>query len=696
MTEQPVTRYANYFQRYNDESLDPFKGDYGPVMTTFRASVASEAAARAHKLYEQVFTTSEVQPHAYMILTQDTPGKFNISVLHRPYRHVAPMGSATEKLDVALMGDMRGLLPPTLVYFPENGFKHLGNLLVPTSSTLDQAFADDGAAQSVGPYDDDEAGTELVATRPLIYLPPKYAPIALANPTMTPRKAWEAIAGLIRVGDHSASEVDAMKPLLDWLRVACTHADVDIGQHRLLSEAPSYPHPPVPSLDMAIETRLRRDLPGINPTTVGPDSSTTRAINHLTDEMLRVSHDGVLRDQQAKTKDPRSYYGSGVVILMRVTYAPTTDHLPEVYHDIACSPKRMERQAIEERLRAVADTLGLLDYVPAATAGLTKKISGCDFSHFDLQDLEAGIHPFCTTYRTPAARTKLRQALNVYDDLREGTGANLGDFQVLRDTEKTGFPYSMTDTTYCFKSFRILLHTLLGDLHPLVTAWDTFVSMWIGRAAPLSEYLNHCQYALVLRWLQIRFSAWFSDQHREPVRVAIPDFLGLIQKILHQEAWEPSLPSKYQTHGPHTNITPTVFRPAAAPAVAAPPAAPPRRNPRVAPGLFTPPAVRPQPAAAQPAAGGRGSRCNNNDFRSAFLPFRQLGLPLAQVRDRARDANRPVPNNNDGTEFCISFHVLGFCWENCGRLQDHREHMLNEHNKLLSWCTDCYREGGPM
>jgi hypothetical protein len=66
------------------------------------------------------------------------------------------------------------------------------------------------------------------------------------------------------------------------------------------------------------------------------------------------------------------------------------------------------------------------------------------------------------------------------------------------------------------------------------------------------------------------------------------------------------------------------------------------------------------------------------------------------VRDRAREANRGVPNNDDHVEFCLSYHVLGFCWENCGRTQDHRSHRPAEHARLVAWCTDCYREGGPL
>jgi hypothetical protein len=680
MTNSTVTRYSNYFERYNDAALDPFEGNYGDLMATFRTSIGREPNARANQLYEQVFVTSEVQPHIYLMLTQDVQQTPTIPVLHRPYCHVAPMGSPVTKLDVAFLGDMRGLLPPTVVYFPEDGFRHTGNILVPKPETLDQAFAEDSTLEAVGPYEPDEPGTDNVATRPIIYLPPKFAPIALANPTMTPRKAWESIAGLIRTGDDADVQVQAMQPLLDWIRAACTNC---IDDHRLVSEAPSYPHPPVPSLDRAIEARLKRDLPGIVPDT-GPQTSTTLAINHLTTEMLRVNQDGVLRDQSAKAKTPESYYGQGVVILCRVTYATTVQQLPQIYHDIAKSPKRMERQAVEERLRATADTLGLLDYVPAATAALTKKIAGCDFSHFDLQDLEAGIHPFGTTYRSPQSRTKLQQALSVYDDLREGAGASLLDFQVLRETEKVGVLYTMTEVTYCFKSFRVLLHTLLGPHHPLVQAWDQFVSMWIGGEARLSENLHMHQFVLVLRWLQIRFSTWFTDQHREPVHISVPDFTVLITKLLYEEAWEPTLPSRYQA------IVPGLFgHPAPAPAPAPrTPATPARR----APGAPSNPAPAPAPA----AAGGRGARVSNTTAHAAFTPFRQLNLPLGTVREKAKEANKPMPTNDMQTEFCLSYHVPGFCWENCGRKEDHRDHHPSERSALLNWCTECYREGGPM
>jgi hypothetical protein len=173
------------------------------------------------------------------------------------------MGSNIGTKDIAFLRDMRGLLPSTVVHVPEDGFVHTGDLLVPRTKTLDQAFAGDPTLQAVGPCKLDKAGTDAAATRPLICLPPKHAPIMLANPSMTPRKAWESVACLICTGDDAKLQVQAMQPLLDWIRRAACAQVLDDDDHALISKAPACPHPAVPLLDRAVETRLKLDLPGL-------------------------------------------------------------------------------------------------------------------------------------------------------------------------------------------------------------------------------------------------------------------------------------------------------------------------------------------------------------------------------------------------------------------------------------------------
>jgi hypothetical protein len=107
MTNPMVTNHMNYFQHYNDKSLDPLLGDYGPLMTAFKAPISREPTVRVTQFCKQVFATSEVQPHVYILLTQDACRAHTISLLHRrPYQHIAPIGSPVTKLDVVLMGDM--------------------------------------------------------------------------------------------------------------------------------------------------------------------------------------------------------------------------------------------------------------------------------------------------------------------------------------------------------------------------------------------------------------------------------------------------------------------------------------------------------------------------------------------------------------------------------------------------------------
>lgn len=280
----------------------------------------------------------------------------------------------------------------------------------------------------------------------MMFLPPQYASVALASPVMTPREAWEKIGGLIRTGKGSNERIIAYQPLLTWLAVACTEDTV--GESLLATDLPAYPHPTIPALDRAIDARLKLDLPGLHKQ-AEPQSGTMRAsINQLTGKITRVHNEKAAQDQATKLKTPNIYFGAGVVLLCWLTYVMIADQLPAVYHNIAQSPKRMERQAIEERFQAVADTLSLIEYVPITTASLAKKISSCDYRHINMADLEGGMHPFITAYRNPQAQTRLAQALSTYDNLREGTGVTILDLQVIRDAEKVGILFSLTEVSH--------------------------------------------------------------------------------------------------------------------------------------------------------------------------------------------------------------------------------------------------------
>lgn len=61
---------------------------------------------------------------------------------------------------------------------------------MPTNEVLNQILADDPTVELMSLYANDEASTEVVATRKMMYLPLKYAALGLAMPIMTPWQAW--------------------------------------------------------------------------------------------------------------------------------------------------------------------------------------------------------------------------------------------------------------------------------------------------------------------------------------------------------------------------------------------------------------------------------------------------------------------------------------------------------------------------
>jgi hypothetical protein len=117
------------------------------------------------------------------------------------------------------------------------------------------------------------------------------------------------------------------------------------------------------------------------------------------------------------------------------------------------------------------------------------------------------------------------------------------------------------------------------------------------------------------------------------------------------------------------------------PPTAAPPPAP------------TPVQARSPTGPTPPVTAGRtaGTRITNANYHSDFAEFRTLNLTLKKVRERASAKNLPIPQNGQATEMCLSYHVQGFCWDNCSRLQDHKTHTPDEHKRLKEWCKECYR-----
>jgi hypothetical protein len=639
---------------------------------------ASEGTRATKIIQDQVLSTLEVQPHNYLQLTHSNE-KYHVTVIHRPTVYSVPMGVQSEHdgTVTAFVGDVRSGMAPNVVFWPEEPFTPSTLVNVPTPEVIDAAYAGDAEIQLVGPYQDGEAAVDPITVRPLMYLPPKFVPLVMSAPYLTPRECWNRLAAQLRLTQESA---DAHKPLLQWLRAACTIGPT--GHPANLSEIPSYPFPPDKDLDTQVAKVLKADLPGLFPSPEGTMPGTREvvgAINNLTEEQRATREEATNRQAKAAEKSPATYFGTATLVLNRITHTSTVAELPQVYHLLASSSKKTERLVLQEALNDAARELNLPAYAPIATPELTKKVTMANFTQEDPDDLSLGVHPFITGYRTTAERTILHSHIGAYDTLLSGTGAGLSDIFKIKESEKVSLPLSILQTTYSLKSCKVLLYCLLAEGHPLVLEIDKFMRLWDSHLMDLeAECTDPLAPAKFLRWVQIRLCLWFKNQYNSSERQSVPNLCALFPMIQEMRQWKPPLPTRY-------------LAPAApAPSSRAPaPSAPSRSSaPAPAPAL---------PGPASSAPGQNRERITSPTYRSDdYSRFKDLGISMRTIRDTSRAAGKPVPHSDTGTEMCLSYHVLGFCWHNCTRAEDHRVHTVPETTRLKEWCGMCYREGGPL
>jgi hypothetical protein len=676
-----ASNYATYVQRYEDATLDPFGGAYRGVLDTFLARTTRESANAATKLFGRVLATTEVQPHAYLLLQAIQGEDPYITLVHRPFSITPLLGDPQPEQTYCFLGDVSEMIPPQVAFFPANAFEACANVRVPTEDVLDGAITEDNPI--CGPYAEGEVGTEVVAVRRMMYLPPRFVPLALANPRMSPFDAWEIIGGAVRNeadDPDTNSSIEDYRILLNWLRVACTYTTGNVLANAYTVPL-SFPVHLDAGLRNKIKSVLRVDLPGYGTYSPTNEVATVSAINALTSRIVEANDAAIQREQRAKEKTPSDYYGEGLVILLRVCHVATSAELPRLWHMIAQSTKRNERTVIEESFRSVADSLNLLPFVPHVSPAFAKKLVTLAFGHHDIDDLEEGIHPFLTTFRDQRGRAEARRITNLYDDVMLGAGAQLADLAALRAAEKVGVPLDLISVGYTYQGFRVVLHSMFGPTHALTQAYDRFLTAFLRDEHYIATVLPRMAFpGQLVRHTQIRISNWFTMQVQQPERVPVPDLSEMLTKIRNQETWAPRMPASYDYQTPGHG--PVRFAPSA-PTPSTPVASPP--TPVTGPSQVPSPAPGP----------GRGTRVNNPSYHADFLNFKTLGLPLKQVRDKAIAASKPIPKNNKNTEHCLSFHVNGFCWDNCSRKEDHRVHSAQEHKALVEWCKLCYRPDGP-
>lgn len=685
---QPPPPVTTYRQFYSDPSNDPYP-NYTDLLEAFVIDPANtqQSPQPAATLASITTSASAGDPNALLVLHADddqNPGATvgHIRCYHRVTKYSTRLGMPPTQWDdlaFAFSGDYINTEPPQTVKVPTNYLHLAAQVRVPSPAAIDQFFANNPDAQSLGPFTANDADTEIVRVRHSVLLPPVYVPLILED-TMTPRAAWERIRGEM-VNQNRSVECRAV---VDWLRVALTKRNNNENISELVSAKPT-----VPLLDTTLANHrhhlLMLDLPGRNlPVNHGADA---QLINNSLGQLTTVIRDGQLADAaraDAKSnKTVQDYFKSETQNLINVCQVRDEEQLPPVYLALAkASNKREERRILQSHIDQARVAINRHLQFTVTTEFYTM-VSMLAFRMLDIDNFTSGFQPFLFCQHNPKDEEAALQSAAIHDavysDHARPTMSEIAAMvKASSVSDASILPPSHMHGINMLLKMQIASYVLLGPNHASQTIIKRFIESWqiyaIHMQSRDSVLDNHRSFhlpAMVVRYFQVKFAVWLERQWDSDGIIPMPYFNDLFDKEAERDysGWEKPLPGKYLV--PKKSVAPLPV-----------PAGP---------------AVPPGNGGANPAAVGvdRTRVVNPNPVKACFSPYAnmpniRIGKILQHNNRAAWNALPPAPTDQS-SKMCPSYHIKGQCANNCGRKADHVAHTDEQDQLLVAWCTEYYR-----
>ncbi len=677
---------------YDDATQDPFNGSYGGALEEFRVPVQGNPVNTPAELATKVYEVADQGfPMAFLALTRsataavDDPGL--VTCYHRLTKFKTRMGLPATPFDsvaFAFLGDLvQHQAPPSVVWEGTNF--HVVNqlVLVPTVQMMDQFLAAVPAEPLLGPYQNADAGTEVIKTRRTVLLPQKYVSLFIDN-SLTPRDAWVRLTAAIQAnGDEVPCEV-----LVDWLRSSMVRASANQPWSYLAMAAPELPVIATPQDNVALTNYrwsfIHRDIPNLRSTPLTQGATQIAlGLGQLASEQRLARTEADQRRQVEANKLPSDLFGSNVIKLMRWCQVSTENQLPQVWKDLAKAPKGRQRQVLERAVNEAVESLGYQNLNLQITLAVSKRIIGLEWVMFTDDDLGSGLHPFTVGYISPEQAEDQRKQNRMTDLIQSGEAApTLTDAKEIMDNPEVHIPILVTQARFTHMRFLALLQALLTTNHPLVQSYKDFVDEFaalepeLDCARPRNPQDYFIAPALMVRWVQLRISYWIRRQATTNRAQSVPSFIELFDDIALERDWAPSFPEKYLKDPglPAATIGQTSVGIDASSVVSG--------MTSVTGGASMAGGTNPQ---------GSGSVRTNSvltnpiDVKPRFKHFKQMNLRARDVKSRATE--EPPMNTNKNCKMCPSFHFKGICNTNCGGAGDHGPHTDAQDDLLEAWGT---------
>ncbi len=667
---------ASYRTKFSDASYDPFNGEYEAIMDTYRVPLqANNAPTPADLAFSacNARSTGTIIPTAFMILQTD----HKIHLYHSLSKFLPRLGLQGTNWDNEMFvtkGELYQNQATTTYWLGEYFHQIPGQHRVASPATIDTALGGDPLLESVGPYNDQDAGTQVVRCRRSIYCPPKYVPMMM-DP-ISPREAWRTLRAQIVTDGHEVK----CRALIEWLQVAMLATDAN-NRHSPLEVQ----HPAAPVADaILLEHRhqiLLQDFPHLaqNQHAVQQNQIATQ-VGHLATVIQQENVAAAQRRQDEKVKSISSLVGdAGVIRLLRWCQKNEATLLPPIWSTLANTTKGQQILAFQFAVDQLKQELNLHDLQFIITPVLFNKLKQLHFIMTSIHALESGIQPFVTGETTEEGAALSVEMWTALTD--DKASPAIADLQAMLKSTKQ-LPKLLIHSRESIRRTTLLLAIALGGDHPVVLNLESFLATFISKESFLITYVpksqaQHLLPILINKWIAVRLNKWYKDQAKTVAHIPAPIFTDVFDKMEMDEPWEPSL-SLALTQSLRQNANPPTMAPTIPPQLPVPPpTATPPTNP---------------PTGGNNNGGGRqreNTSMTNPDFctevmgRFADMP----NISARTVRRREWESN-PWPKSKVRTEepMCLAYHVKGLCNQNCGRIYDHVCYTAEELQPLKQWC----------
>jgi hypothetical protein len=287
----------------------------------------------------------------------------------------------------------------------------------------------------------------------------------------------------------------------------------------------------------------------------------------------------------------------------------------------------------------------------------------------DEDDLESGLQPFVISYHGQRTLAQLQRMNNMYDMIQQGAQPNLSDLFTLKEAGKISVPINESQCLRTLKSFAVLLATMLGTSSGIYRAFKVDVVEAFEAHQPAVETYalslpGKPVYAEILRWVQLRFHAYWTRVIRTSTGpVAPPRFNDLYEQMTYKQWIRPSLPSAY--------ITDSV-------------------KPPKGPVPTSQVGKKPEKRKQDSTPTDERNYIRNPKFDT---DLKQLGVDVGKISTflkKVSQAEGPTPTNPaiQGHEACLTWHTKGHCWDHCDKQGTHVVPSATEKDSLVSFLTE--------